>query len=120
MIVPTKDLVENEANGTASVWRVLKVVKPDDTGFPLQGRSAIGKDEPGLDEGVGNHEPTLEDQDSKPVEGDDRGGMGESFQLSTAHAVHDETIGMAGPCASHKRHPATLTRRLGKRICCAE
>ena len=42
MIVPTQDLVENEANGTASVWKVLKVVKPDDTQFALQGRSAFG------------------------------------------------------------------------------
>ena len=38
MIVLTKDLVENEANGTASVLRVMEVIKPDDTQFPLQGR----------------------------------------------------------------------------------
>ena len=36
MIVPTQDLVENEANGAASVWKVLKVVKPDDTNLPCR------------------------------------------------------------------------------------
>ena len=88
MIVPSKDLVENEANGTASVLRVMKVIKPDETRFPLQGRPEIGKDSPGLDEALGNHGPTLEDQDA-PLPGDE--GQGESYQLSTANAVHDET-----------------------------
>ena len=81
MMVPTKDLVENETNETASVWRVMKVIKPDDTQVPLQERSTFGKDEPGLDEALGNHEPTLEDQDAKPAEGDDRGGMGERLSV---------------------------------------
>ena len=87
MIVPSKNLVENEANGTSSVLRVMKIIKPDDTHFPLQGRSEFGKDAPGLDQALGNQWPTLEDQDA-PMPEDV--GPGESYQLSTAHAVHDE------------------------------
>ena len=45
-------------------------------------------DEPGLDEALGNHEPTLEDQDAKQT-GED--WKGDSFQSSTAFAVHYET-----------------------------
>ena len=89
MVVPTKDLIENESNGTASILRVLKIHKPDETQFPLQGRTTFGKDDPGLSEALGNQEPTLEDQDAEM--GDDDESQDESFQLSTAHAVHDET-----------------------------
>ena len=84
----TKDPVENEANGTASVWRVLKVVKPDETQFPLQGRYAFGKDEPGLGEALGNHEPTLEDQNAKlplvwpPCHGEDLGAWPDSRRMA--------------------------------------
>ena len=60
MVVPTKDLIENESNGTASILRVLKINKPDETQFPLQGRTTFGKDEPGLSEALGDQEPTLE------------------------------------------------------------
>lgn len=92
MLVPAKDLIENEANGTASVLRVLKVNKPDETQYPLQGRSAFSKDDPGLNESLGNQEPTLEDQYAKPVnEVDQEGNQRDEFQLSTAHAVHDES-----------------------------
>ena len=87
MIVPSKDLIENEANGTSSVLRVMKIIKPDETHFPLQGRSDFGKDAPGLDQALGNQRPTLEDQDAPMAEDV---GQGESYQLSTAHAVHDE------------------------------
>eukprot|EP00435_Cladocopium_sp_Y103_P040649 s1620_g11.t1 len=87
MVAPTKNLLENEANGTAEVLRVLKVIKLEDNKFPLQGRSIFGKHDPGQDEALGNHEPTLEDQDAKPVidpsEEDDS-------QPSTANALHDE------------------------------
>ena len=89
MIVPTKDLIENEANGTASILRVLKVHQPEETQLPLQGRVTVGKDDPGLSEALGNQEPTLEDQDAEMVDDDEP--QEESFQLSTAHAVHDET-----------------------------
>ena len=88
MVIPTKDLIENEANGTASVLRVLKINKPGKTQYPLQGRSTFGKDEPGLTEAVGNQEPTLEDQDAKMDEPES--SRRDDFQLS-AHAVHDET-----------------------------
>ena len=71
MIVPTKDLVENEANGTASILRVLKVHQPEEAQFPLQGRVTVGKDEPGLSEALGNQEPTLEDQDAEMVDEDE-------------------------------------------------
>jgi hypothetical protein len=75
-----KDLIENGATGTASILRVLKVNKLDDTQNPLQGTSTFGKVDPGLSEALGNHEPTLEDQDAKPVEGSDQEGViGMSF-----------------------------------------
>ena len=80
MIVPSKDLIENEANGTASVLRVMKIIKPDET--------EIRKESPGLDQALGNQQPTLEDQDAQMPEDV---GQGESYQLSTANAVHDET-----------------------------
>ena len=89
MVVPTKDLIENESNGTASISRVLKINKPDETQYPLQGRTTIEKDDPGLSAALGNQEPTLEDEDAEMV--DDDGTSREDFQLSTAHAVHDET-----------------------------
>ena len=66
----------------------MKIIKPDETHFPLQGRPDFGKDTPGLDQALGNQQPTLEDQDA-PMQEDV--GQGESYQLSTAHAVHDET-----------------------------
>ena len=88
MVVPTEDLIENESNGTALILRVLKIHKPDETQFPLQGRTTFGKDDPGLTEALGNQEPTLEDQDAEMTDDD---AQQESFQLSTAHAVHDET-----------------------------
>ena len=91
MVVPTKDLIENESNGTASILRVLKIHKPDETQYPLQGRTTFGKDDPGLSEALGNQEPTLEDQDAEMTADDDGNAQQESFQLSTAHAVHDET-----------------------------
>ena len=88
MVVPTKDLIENESNCTASILRVLKINKSDETQFPLQGRATVGKDDPGLSEALGNREPTLKDQDSEMI--DDEETPREDFQLSTAHAVHDE------------------------------
>eukprot|EP00435_Cladocopium_sp_Y103_P065441 s1992_g27.t1 len=87
MVAPTKNLLENEANGIAEVLRVLKVIKSEDSKFPLQGRSVFGKYDPGQEEALGNHEPTLEDQDAKPVEDPEEEG---DFQPSTAHALHDE------------------------------
>jgi len=89
MVVPTKDLIENGSNGTASILRVLKIHKPDETQYPLQGRTTFGKDDPGLSEALGNQEPTLENQDAEMV--DDEEAQRDDFQLSTAHAVHDET-----------------------------
>eukprot|EP00435_Cladocopium_sp_Y103_P006156 s2440_g2.t1 len=86
MVAPTKNLLENEANGTAEVLRVLKIIKSEDSKFPLQGRSVFGKYDPGQEEALGNHEPTLEDQDAKPVEDPEE----DDFQPSTAHALHDE------------------------------
>ena len=86
MVAPSKNLIENESNGTVSVLRVLKIVKPDETQYPLQGRETVGKDEPGLFEALGNQEPTLEDQDAPIDDTED-----EVYQLSTANAVYDET-----------------------------
>ena len=86
MVAPSKNLIENESNGTVSALRVLKIVKPDETQYPLQGRETVGKDEPGLFEALGNQEPTLEDQDA-PIDDTDN----EVYQLSTANAVYDET-----------------------------
>ena len=61
--------------------KVLKVVKPDEIQYPLQGRSTSGKDDPGLNEALGNHEPTLEAQDAKPGEESDQvDGNRDSFQ----------------------------------------
>ena len=87
MVAPSKNLVENESNGTVSVLRVLKIVKPDETQYLLQGRETVGKDEPELYEALGNQEPTLEDQDA-PIDEDVEEDV---FQLSTANAIHDES-----------------------------
>ena len=48
MVAPSKNLIENESNSTVSVLRVLKIIKPDEIQYPLQGRETVGKDEPGL------------------------------------------------------------------------
>jgi len=88
IVVPTKDLIENESNGTASILHVIKINKPDETQYPLQGRTSCGRDDPGLSEALGNQEPTLEDQGAEMVDDDET--PREDFQLSTAHAVHDE------------------------------
>jgi hypothetical protein len=65
------------------VLRVLKINIPDETQYPLQGRSTFGKDDPGLNEALGNQEPALEDQDAKMFEDDDQeGSQREDFQLS--------------------------------------
>jgi hypothetical protein len=63
-------------------------IKPDETQYPLQAKTPCGRDDPGLSEALGNQEPTLEDQDAEMVDEDET--PREDFQLSTAHAVHDE------------------------------